>query len=373
MSLRSRCLLFAVLAACGTPPSGGTGGGSGTAGGSTTAGGSGTAGGSMAGGAGTAGGSSAGGSSAGGSTAGGASAGGSTAGGSTAGGSTAGGNTAGGSSTVDAGCGSLPPAPIGFTVFTSGQTGSEDLAFDGKGRVALRRNAALELVSAAPSASPLVATLASSYGMRFLADGRLLVALPGSGKIVQVTDAGVVTDWATALSGPNGVYPDVDGTVWVTEFNGNRVVRFPADGGTRQTVVTSAQASAPNGIVRDAAKNDLFFTNYSAGTVLRLDLDTAGTAAAFETIAGTALDGMAMDVCGNLYVVDQGLGRLYRIRRDATGAKVGSAELLATLPLNVANPQFGRGAGFQPESLYLSGSPGTVYVVPVGVAGAPIP
>jgi sugar lactone lactonase YvrE len=267
----------------------------------------------------------------------------------------------------------LPAAPIAFTPFDTGHNGSEDLAFDTAGHIALRRGNAVELVDSAKVARTLVPTLGSSYGMRFRADGTLLIAVYGAGKIVSVTDAGVVTDFATTLSSPNGVYPDVDGTVWVTEFSGNRVVRFAADAG-RTTVVGPPTASSPNGVVRDAAKNDLFFTNYSAGTVLRLDLDSpTATATVFETIAGASLDGMNMDACGNLYVLDQGNSRLYRIKRDATGAKVGSAELLAQFPQNVANAQFGRGAGFAPTSLYVSGVPGTVYVVPAGVTSAPIP
>jgi len=366
--MRQLSLAVLLLIACSGPTDpGGTGGGS-------TAGGTGTAGSGTAGGAATAGGSSTAGGAAtagGSSTAGGA---GTAGGAATAGGSTAGGaGTAGGSTTMDAGCGSLPAPPLMFTTFDTGHNGSEDLGFDGKGRVALRQGTALRLVNSSLQASVLVPNLASSWGMRFLADGRLLVGLPGTNRIVQVTDAGVVTNYATGLSGPNGVYPDVDGTVWVTEFSGNRVVRIPADGGTPVTVVGNAQAAQPNGVIRDAVHNDLFFTNYSAGTVLRLDLDSAGTAAAFETIMGTALDGLAMDVCGNLYAVDNGSNRLYRIRRDSTGAKVGSAQLLATFPAGVANAQFGRGPGFQPESLYVSGNAGTVYVVPVGVAGAPIP
>jgi hypothetical protein len=82
---------------------------------------------------------------------------------------------------------------------------------------------------------------------------------------------------------------------------------------------------------------------------------------------------MVMDACGNLYVVDQGGSRLYRIELDASGAAVSDAQLLATFPQNVANAQFGSGDGFDETALYASGVPGVVYKVVVGVPGAKVP
>jgi hypothetical protein len=48
-------------------------------------------------------------------------------------------------------------------------------------------------------------------------------------------------------------------------------------------------------------------------------------------------------------------------------------ELLADFPKNVANAQFGAGAGFDASTLYAAGTPGSVYAVPLGVPGAPVP
>jgi hypothetical protein len=57
----------------------------------------------------------------------------------------------------------------------------------------------------------------------------------------------------------------------------------------------------------------------------------------------------------------------------ASGAATGEPELLASAPQNVANAQFGRGPGFDPLTIYLSGNPGRVFAVPVGVPGAAQP
>ena len=52
---------------------------------------------------------------------------------------------------------------------------------------------------------------------------------------------------------------------------------------------------------------------------------------------------------------------------------MGAPELLATFPENVANAQFGSGDGFDPETLYVAGVPGSVYSIAAGVPGAPVP
>ena len=43
------------------------------------------------------------------------------------------------------------------------------------------------------------------------------------------------------------------------------------------------------------------------------------------------------------------------------GVSTDAPELLASFPQNVANAQFGSGAGFDPNKLYVAGAPGSVY------------
>jgi sugar lactone lactonase YvrE len=90
-------------------------------------------------------------------------------------------------------------------------------------------------------------------------------------------------------------------------------------------------------------------------------------------IPGASLDGMVLDACGNVYAVDQGRSRLFRVRTDAVGAASAEPELLATFPKNVANAQFGSGPGFDPNTLYVAGNPGSVFTLSLGVGGAPVP
>lgn len=260
-------------------------------------------------------------------------------------------------------------------MFNNTLSGSEDLALDGLGHLAGKDGTNVVLLDAQGAASTLAMSIGQAYGLRFMLGGDLLVALPGAGQIRRITPQGTVTTFATGLSSPNGIFPDLDGNVWVTEFSGSRVVRFPSGGGTATPIVTGAQAAAANGVIFDPTRRLLFFTNYSAGDIKRVAIaqdGTPGTPQLVTSINGNP-DGLTMDACGHLYVVDQGNSRLYRVRLDANGAAVGNATQLATFTANVANAQFGRGTGFSPTSLYLAGNPGTVYAVDIGVGGAPIP
>lgn len=281
----------------------------------------------------------------------------------------------GGSTDASAGenCDALRAGP--FTPQSVGRPfqGSEDLAFDGKGNIAGKKGNSLILVG--PEGTTTVAQLpGQTYGLRYRSNGDLVAAIPGSGKLVTVSPTGVVTDLLTGLGGPNGVYVDFDSNVWVTEFQGSKVSRLSPDG--TRTVFASGPttAQAANGVVLDAAKKILFYSEYQKGKVNRIASDAPGSApVTVATIQGAALDGMVLDACGNVYAVDQGSSRIFRVRIDANGNAAAAPELLATFPTNVANAQFGAGPGFDPKKLYVTGNPGTIYTLDLGVGGSPVP
>jgi sugar lactone lactonase YvrE len=279
--------------------------------------------------------------------------------------------------TAEAGiqCASLPSGPVTPQLVGALFRGSEDFTFDGRGHIIGKRGS--DLVAATVDAAAPARTIAQlpgqTYGVRYLANGDLVAAIPGAGKVVRVTPAGQVSDLATGLGGPNGVYVDFDENVWITEFGGGKVVVI-APNGAKQVVVSGANAQAPNGVVVDAARKLLFYTEYSKGKIHRLSLETPGAQPVLvATVQGASLDGMVLDACGNVYAVDQGRSRLFRVRTDDSGAATAAPELLASFPTNVANAQFGSGEGFDPKKLYVAGNPGTVYALDLGVAGAPVP
>jgi len=284
-------------------------------------------------------------------------------GGSAQGGSAQGGSAQGGSAPL---CTGLPTGEVASLEFFDGFNGSEDAAFDGTGGLVAKNGSSLERVDAAKAVTTVAPLTSAAYGLRFNSAGDLFVALPQAGKIVKVT-GGQVTDFKTGLSGPNGVHVDSAGNIWVTEFGGGRVIKLDPNG---DSTTIASQLNSPNGVVLDETRNLLFFTGYSQGRLFKTD--PAGGAEPIEVaqIGGAALDGLTLDACGNVYAVDQGNSRVYRLDLDADANLVGEPVMLAELPQNVANVQFGVGPGWNTTSLYAAGNPGVVYEIPVGV-GAP--
>lgn len=283
--------------------------------------------------------------------------------------SSTGGETTGGTPACDV----IEEGPFVPTLFVSGFDGSEDLGFDGKGGLTLKRGGALVTVRADKSETVVTMGLPGAYGTRYLSDGRVLIALPQGGKVIAVEPGGMSVDFVTGLQGPNGVFPDLDGAVWITEFGGSRVLRVAADL-SETTIVEGAEAKSANGVVYDPLRGLVFYTNYQSGQIQRVPIDGEGAPGApvlVTAIAGASPDGLTLDACGHLYVVDQGNSALYRVLLDEAGAATGEAKQLASFASNVANAQFGVGEGFDDHALYLAGNPGDVYMVAVGVPGAP--
>ncbi len=251
--------------------------------------------------------------------------------------------------------------------------GSEDIAFDGQGKLVGKRGDELLEIDGEGGEMVLAGGIPKAYGLRYRSDGELVVALPNDGKVIAVSPEGEVSELAVGLQGPNGVYVDLMDRIWITEFAGSRVIRVEGDLSIT-SIVDGPEAEAANGVIYDPDRDALFFTNYQAGMVRRVDFDggVAQAPVVLGVIEGKP-DGLALDACGNLYVVDQGGSRLFRWALDPAGDPLGEATLVAEFATNVANASFGAGAGFEAESLYVAGNPGVVYRVDMMVPGAATP
>jgi sugar lactone lactonase YvrE len=263
----------------------------------------------------------------------------------------------------------LPTGPIDPSPFVMTLDGSEDLAFDGKGHIAAKRGAEIVLVDAVGQAAHLADLPDNVFGLRYRADGSLVAAVFGQGQLAEIAPNGQVGVLASGFGLPNGVFPDAQGNVWVTETSANKVSRVNPD---KSTTVVVPTAPTANGVVLDETRHVLFYTDYAAGKLMRVDTAGASSPTLVGTVTDGKLDGLVLDECGNVYAVDQGNSKLYRFELDAAGDAKGEAKLLATFPKNVANAQFGSGPGFVATSLYVTGTPGTIYELPVGVKGAAV-
>ena len=272
-------------------------------------------------------------------------------------------------------CTAIPEGPFAPNVQFMPFNGSEDLGFNGLGGLAGKDGGNIIIVdSEGVETASYPDAFNPSYGLRFTVDGDLLVAHPSQGEIGRIGSDGSIDVFASGLGGVNGVYPDLDGNVWVTNFG--IVGRYSADG-TLDTLVSGADAANSNGIVYDPDRSVAFYTNYGAGRVLKVDImddGTAGDVTALGQVGGAAFDGLALDACGNLYAVDNGTPRVFRLMLDENAEAIGElTDIVDGNMQNVANAQFGRGEGFDPNSIYVTGNPGVVYRLEVGVPGAEIP
>jgi sugar lactone lactonase YvrE len=270
-------------------------------------------------------------------------------------------------------CRHLPPGPFKPESFGHPFNGSEDFAFDARGSMVAKRGNDVVRANGHGVVTSTIASLpGQTLGLRYHQNGNLIGAMVGANKIVSVAPNGAVTDLVTGLNGPNGIYVDRDRNVWFTEGGGNAVVRRSPDG-KRKAFAAGADAQGANGVVVDSANARLFYTEFDKGKIHRVDLKGQQRSSEVATIHGAGLDGLVLDECGNLYVLDQRNSKLFRVRIGASGGAAAPPELLASFPVNVSNAQFGAGDGFDPNALYVVGNPGSVFIVRVGVGGSPVP
>jgi hypothetical protein len=257
---------------------------------------------------------------------------------------------------------------VPFQTFAEG--GAEDLAFDGQGHIAARgQGDTYLLVSADGTYEEFATDDDPTYGMRFLSNGDLVAAAYQASDILRITPSGEISTFAQNVGGVNGIFPDSAGGVWYTNF---AQVGYVTAEGNVVTVIGSA--SSANGVFFDEARQTVFFTNYQSGALRKAEIVDGLAQAPVDLgeIPG-APDGITLDVCGNLYVNDQGNSDMYRLFLDDAAMPLGEPELLVEggFPTNVANAQFGSGEGWEATSLYAIGVGGGLYRVDVGVPGAP--
>jgi hypothetical protein len=269
-------------------------------------------------------------------------------------------------------CDAILPGPLAVeTVFVAGTVfaGTEDIAFDGQGNMAGKNGGEVRLVAPDGRVTASLPDPGPAYGLRYRASGQLLAAKYQIGEIRIIDDGSALV---TMAGGVNGLWPDLEGNVWFTNFSSVR--RINADDSV-DVVVTGAEANTANGVILDPDRSLLYYTNYGQGTVRAVPIagdGTAGAAVLVASIPGAAPDGLNLDACGNLYVVDQGNAALYRVWLDEAGGPIGAPELLVEqFPSNVANAVWGQGPGWEPTSLYAAGVPGGIHRVEIGVPGLP--
>jgi sugar lactone lactonase YvrE len=218
-------------------------------------------------------------------------------------------------------------------------------------------------------------------GIRYLPNNKYLV-------FADINSTGLVrldlSDFTklNLLSGfnqPNGLAIDSDGFAYMTGGD-SKVVRVDPDSGDDWTL--HADEFTTDGIVLSLDFETLYF-NHEMSDVYKMKIHEDGTSEEAELLTRildeelgeeSLLDGMAMDACGNLYVVEM-MGVIWRVH-----PKTGETEKVVELEfgdddwhmINAIN--FGSGiGGWKEDAIYIGSMEGKLYEVELGVPGAPQP
>ncbi len=300
-------------------------------------------------------------------------------------------------------CQDLPtgPLPTGEFAFDGSPLdgSSEDLTFTPNGTILVRNGA--DLVEIDPDGNVTVFNTSmpmpgDTLGTRWTVNNSFVTATLSTGEMLEVQADGTVSTLLTGLGIGNGIFADLDGNIFFTDFLGPPPLAAWVDANGANQVELGAggdEAPQPNGIIYDPDRGFVFYVGYASGIIQRVDVSDLANPGTPETIAmigsegggdQIGLDGVALDECGNLYIVDQNNdseavpipGSLYRLRLDGAGNPVAEPELLvAEFAAGIANAVFAQGPGWEgyETTMFGVGLPGVIVTVDVGVVGAPTP
>lgn len=267
-------------------------------------------------------------------------------------------------------------------VYDGFAAGSEGIAFTSDGRLIVSTLedgvGTLWEISPEGEATPF-AEVPYALGLAPRSDGSLVVASIGElmepdGGVYEVSSSGRATLLADGIDSANFVALAPDGSVLVSDDFDTRVFRVEQDG-TVSTVIEDVPS--PNGIAYSPDNTALYVASTFSvnGELTRYDVDGDGIpieSSAVEILRtgpGSVNDGIGVDVEGNVYVLANFSGELWRV--EGTAFELQDGEVLVEGLDSPASMAFGRGENFDPCSAYITELLGPRVVrVALGVEGA---
>jgi len=151
------------------------------------------------------------------------------------------------------------------------------------GQLAVATHNGVSILNPADGSSVVLWTANTEISdVAFTLDGQLLAARSGNGDIVAVTAAGVESVFASGLGAPDGIaVQPATGEIYVTDPNGNRIVKLQPDGSAPSVFATDAAVDGgyyPSPIAFSVNGVDMFYaTRESGSTIYRISgFDEAG-------------------------------------------------------------------------------------------------
>lgn len=278
------------------------------------------------------------------------------------------------------GCDSIPALPA--TSSSMPWRSSEDFTFDAEGNLwgVSMEDQALHKITKGGERSIILPNVSSwGRGIRFLPGGDMVVAEPDSSSLLRITTAGVSSVLLGNIGDPNGVAVHPNGTVYLTSGGGTLYRIDPSTGVSAELV--SGQISF-DGITFSRDYRTIFY-NTEGGQVFSLAVDAEGNAAGspqnYAQIPKVEiLDGMTLDDCDNLYVVEMS-GIVWRVTPEKVlekavelnmgGGGGGGFEFSFISAVN-----FGSGVGgWDRNTLYIMDLDGKIHEANVGIGSKPVP
>jgi len=268
-------------------------------------------------------------------------------------------------------CSTIPRGPVVGTNL-AWSFPSEDFTLDADGYLWGVPGGILKRQTYGGVGEPVVPGLGDVRGSRFLPDGRIALSHPEDGSVYLVDPvSGSGTVGAAGLNTPNGIAIDFEGRVAVA--TSERIVRIdPATGAVDELVFMDRRSF--DGLTYSPDFKRLYF-NEELGRVHWIDFADDGTWSEPQgpitlipnpLIAFAILDGMATDVCGNLYANEMN-GKVWRVWPDGEVelvANIGGASIIPALNFGIPARD-----GWIADHLYVMNFLGTLIDLPVGVPG----
>jgi sugar lactone lactonase YvrE len=200
------------------------------------------------------------------------------------------------------------------------------------------------------------------------ANETLFVGVPGTGVYrIDLTAGSPSAELFVTGGGPNGLTIGPDGFLYYSDFSAGEVMRVDPDGDGTATMVTATPISQANGVAFDS-DGTLLVCSYATGVLHRLTLSDGVETARAEAATGLGSpDGIALDADGRFYVTDNGAGRLLRLEPDGSDMMILTPGISAAASLD-----FGSG-DLSCSDIYVASS-GTLVRYEMGTTnGADVP
>lgn len=281
---------------------------------------------------------------------------------------------------TDYDCAALPPGP--FELVPTEGIASKDVAFDAEGNLIGSDYTKIYKTTFDGETDVIETGIASCTGIRYLPNGNLMYAEELHGRLVLLDQDGDHEILST-LHSPRGLAVDLEGLVYVADPPMNLVKRVDPYAFEEELVVDGLPHVAV--LAFDLEYDRLFIATEgeSDDSIYYIDIGADGTPGELQTFAtgvgGGWHVGLAVDACGNLYVVERHCGgELWRscVQRVSAEGEVEDepiAEIEGEDVFYLSGIEWGSGiGGWDASSLYLGEAiQDSVYRLDVGVPSKP--